>query len=222
MGEDTEDMMNCLQCGKETSNLKFCNRKCRNIWDSNHYSGKNNPFYGRNHSDKSKRAIRAANLQRWTIPSFRQKMLKLLQQNARPKAHNALRGKKRPDVALRNTNIEFIRKVAKTRSRRPTSPELEVLKIIEEHKLPFKYNGDGEILVGTKCPDFVSLNECNSALEIFGRIFHDPKIRPFKRPLANHQTFEGTLQYYKARGWDVCIIWDDEITEELVLERLLH
>jgi very-short-patch-repair endonuclease len=50
----------CSFCGKETTTpgyckRGFCNRKCRSLWQSINYKGKNNPAYGIKRPDLAKR-----------------------------------------------------------------------------------------------------------------------------------------------------------------------
>ena len=87
-----------------------------------------------------------------------------------------------------------------------SKPEKVMNKIIAENNLPFKFVGDGQFMVDTKFPDFVYTNKGNKVIEVFGDYWHRDDIARYW-----HQTEEGTIEYYKDRGYNVLIIWEKEL-----------
>jgi len=104
--------------------------------------------------------------------------------------------------------------------RNKTKPELELLKIIDKHKLPIKYVGDGSYWVGRINPDFIAVND-KLAIEVFGDYWHDPARNPNVDYL---RTEEGRREYLKSLGWDLIVLWQSEMEggEEFILSKLNH
>jgi len=69
-------------------------------------------------------------------------------------------------------NPEFRKKTLeatfKSLRKKPSSLEEEFMKLIEKNNLPFKYVGDGKIIIEGFCPDFIESNGKKLIIEIFG------------------------------------------------------
>lgn len=129
-------------------------------------------------------------------------------------------GKPRPDISKLCHDPDFIKRKLKGLIKRPTKPEEALISIITNHDLPFKYTGDGEMIIGTKCPDFSSTNGDNKLIEVFGRVFHDPEVS-FREEIPWHQQYWGRIAYYAQLGYDCLILWDDELgNEEEVVNKI--
>lgn len=114
----------------------------------------------------------------------------------------------------------IIKKTLKSLIRKPTKPELAFAGMCLRHNLPYRYVGNGEVMIGTKNPDFINVNGKKEIVEIFGRVFHDPD-QSFISRMPYRQTKEGTMEHYETYGFKCIIIWDDELRDEsLVLARL--
>jgi hypothetical protein len=77
---------------------------------------------------------------------------------------------------------------------RPTKPERI---IASELGLFWKYVGDGQLIIGSKCPDF--WNGDHKLIELFGDFWHR-KHKP-----------EDWINYYKKWGYDCLVIWEHEL-----------
>lgn len=100
---------------------------------------------------------------------------------------------------------------------KPTKPERWFEALCAKHGLPYRYVGDGRFWIEGVNPDFVNTNGRKVAVEIFGTYWHDPQRNPsVKYP----QTLGGRKQILRQYGWDCIIIWENELEEESVLERL--
>jgi len=106
--------------------------------------------------------------------------------------------------------------------KRPSLPERQLISLIERYSLPYRYVGDGQLIIGNKNPDFVHTSGVR-VVEVYGRAFHDPELArtKFGRDIAHHQTYNGAKEHYARHGLDCVILWDDEVCDEkTVLERL--
>jgi transposase len=101
----------------------------------------------------------------------------------------------------------------KSLRKRPTEPEREILNIMEKHGFPFKYVGNGSVVIGRINPDFIHNNGVKKVIEVFGRAYHDPNIS-FRKNIPWHQQPFGRIAYYAQHGYDCLIIWDDELGDE--------
>jgi len=116
-------------------------------------------------------------------------------------------------------NPESRKKSLKALMKRPTRPEQRFIDITKKYNLPYKYVGDGEFILGGKCPDFLNCNGEKKVVEIFGRVFHDPE-KAFKK-IPYHQTKKGTIEHYEKYGFKCLVIWEDEFkNKKQILDRL--
>jgi len=100
---------------------------------------------------------------------------------------------------------------------RPNSLELKILGIAQRHNLPLKYVGNGQVVIGGKCPDFIDNNGQKKIIEVFGEYWHRRKGIPW------HQTEYGTKKVYAQYGFACLILWENEIksaSEKCLLTKL--
>ena len=99
---------------------------------------------------------------------------------------------------------------------RPTSPEKKLIEILERHKLPFEYVGDGRVILQGYSPDFINVDGRKQIIEVFGDYWHNRAHIPW------HQTELGRIMAYNSLGFDCLILWEHDINskseEELVDE----
>jgi very-short-patch-repair endonuclease len=136
-------------------------------------------------------------------------------------------GKKRPEVLkwLKNPfkkgNVpwnkgiqlpdDLVKKLMRSNAiSRPTRPEKKVLKLIQKLALPFRYCGDGSVIIGAKVPDFINYDGGKQLIEVFGDYWHR-KDNPKER-----------IEHFKKYGFETLIIWEHELeNEDEVINRLL-
>jgi very-short-patch-repair endonuclease len=102
-------------------------------------------------------------------------------------------------------NEEFAKKMFKKFNVKPNKKELILFDIIKENNLPFNYVGDGQVIIGGKCPDFLSQNP-KHIIELFGDYWHNKKGN-----VPYHQTEKGTTEHYNKYGYKTLIIWEHEL-----------
>jgi G:T-mismatch repair DNA endonuclease (very short patch repair protein) len=97
--------------------------------------------------------------------------------------------------------------------KRPTKPENILSSIISTHDLPFRYSGNGTVLIGRLNPDFVH-NHDKKVIEVFGRAFHDPDYKYRFAEIPWYRQYSGRTLYYKQHGYDCLIFWEDQLHDE--------
>lgn len=103
-----------------------------------------------------------------------------------------------------------VRAVLKGLFKRPTKPEKRAIDIIDKNNLPYKYTGDGSVVIAGLSPDFTNCNGAKKLIEIFGVTFHDPNISFRKQmPLSQQETYRKAI--YASLGFDCLVLWDDEM-----------
>jgi len=101
---------------------------------------------------------------------------------------------------------KIIAKRLKSLITKPNRPERKMIKLISKYNLPFRYVGDGSLIIGSKNPDFVYLDDGRKIIEVFGDYWH-------RNDVAKHwhQTEDGAKQYYASFGYNILIIWEHEL-----------
>lgn len=115
---------------------------------------------------------------------------------------------------------DFITKQMKARGCKPNKVELLLQKFLDKHfPNQWKYVGDGQVIIGGKCPDFVNINGKKQVIEIFGRYWHDiftnPHVRLERTEIATHYR-------YSEYGFDCLVIWDEELKKPSKLRKKLE
>lgn len=119
------------------------------------------------------------------------------------------------DPAVREKRVKAVMRAVHVR---PTKPEQRLIDIINKHELPFKYVGDGKVVLGGRCPDFINCNGGKQVIEVFGDYWHSPLLR---RNMRASQGYEATIKAYAEYGFKTLILWENEMSNEsLVLRRI--
>lgn len=127
---------------------------------------------------------------------------------------NPMYGKKRPDLSKRNKeDIEFIKKRFKGLIKKPNKPETILINLFKQYNLPYKYVGDGELIIRQFNPDFINCNGQKKIIEMFGTYWHDLQ--------ENRGRDKVRLKTYSQYGFKTLIIWEHELKEiDKVLEKV--
>lgn len=82
----------------------------------------------------------------------------------------------------------------------PNKVELKVLDMLNEQLgNEWKFVGDGQVIIGGCCPDFINTNGKKLIVEFFGEFFHRPQDEGYKKKL------------YAKFGYDTFVIWSKDI-----------
>ncbi len=137
------------------------------------------------------------------------------------KTNPALSERNRRDNNLRPspfTDPEVKRKALLKLMQRPTKPEQQLIDLSKAENLPYKYVGNGLVIIGGRCPDFININGEKRVIEIFGEYWHNPRINKNVRKQAEAST---TKAHYQEYGFACLIIWDYELQNiEATLQRI--
>jgi G:T-mismatch repair DNA endonuclease (very short patch repair protein) len=190
------------------------------------FKGEKNPFYGKHHTEDSRRKIREAleisganqrasermkknhpmnNPKVWRrflnimrSVEYRQKISSIKRDQLKSREYL----KRLSEAAKINwRSPAFVKRWAKACWKRPTSLEERMMKILDEY-FPGKYSytGDGKdgIIIGTMIPDFVR-NDGKAVIEVFGSFWHHKKDE--KERITAFQKF----------GYRCLVIWEQEL-----------
>jgi predicted nucleic acid-binding Zn ribbon protein len=113
---------------------------------------------------------------------------------------------------------EALAKIIKARHARPNNPEAILIKLIEQNNLPFKYVGNGEVVIKGKNPDFIHLRE-KKVIEVFGIYWHSPLYGRVRVTM----TEKATRDHYRNNGYDCLILWDVELwNNHKILDKIIE
>ncbi len=104
-------------------------------------------------------------------------------------------------------NREFISLAMK--KRQPNKRELELNALLQELSLPYRYVGDGQFILGGKCPDFLNTNGQKKLIELYGDYWHkgeDPQDK---------------IDYFSQYGFKALVIWESELDKPTELRKKL-
>jgi len=113
--------------------------------------------------------------------------------------------------SLRNKWLDndFALKVVRSWHIKPTIPEKQLSTLFEELSLPYRYVGDGQFILGGKCPDFLNTNGQKKLIELFGNFWHE----------AGSE--QKRVNYFREYGFSTLIIWENELKIREALEAKL-
>lgn len=122
-----------------------------------------------------------------------------------------LREKMRIETTNRWKRDDYVAKQMKGRRVKPNKEELRLSAIIGELSLPYRYVGDGQFILGGKCPDFLNVNGQKKLIEYWGTYWHrndDPQER---------------IDFFQQYGFATLIIKKEELKAlDKVKEHLLE
>jgi len=166
--------------------------------------GMRNPNYGKHPSDETRRKLslshRGTRNHQWgkSIPlEIRAKI------SASLIGSNHLNyGKPRDDA--------IVRKIMVSNRVKPNKAELKLQKILNQYfPNEWKFVGDGQVIIGGLCPDFININNKKLLIELYGSYWHsDEQLRNWK------STELGRIMYYNSYGFKCIVIWEKELRDK--------
>lgn len=154
---------------------------------------------GKRHSEKTKRLISKA---------------------VRGKKH-PLYGKKRPDFANRyGQKEEFERKrLTAVLKKHPNKPEKVLMDLIDQNGFPFKFVGDGSLIIAERNPDFVSTDDSKKIIELWGDWWHK-KGHSFHEA-EDYYNPRKRMEVFRQHGYEALILWESELNNpKEVIDRI--
>ena len=94
----------------------------------------------------------------------------------------------------------------KSRGCRPNKAEFQLEKILNNHfPNEWAYVGDGQLIIGGRCPDFTNINGKKELIELFGNYWH------------KDENPQNKIDFYKNYGFNCLVIWENELKDENTL-----
>ena len=173
-------------------------------WHNPDYARRCNQFkFGYKHSKETKKKMSLAKLGRKNPLYGKRWGLSLRPITPEEREHRKERARKEW------SDPEYVKKQMKARGVRPNKVERKVEELVEQHKLPYRYVGDGKIIIGGKCPDFVSIDG-NTVVEVFGIFWHLRKPRYLLGSWTKQDEEAKYRNHYRKHGYTFVSLWEDE------------
>lgn len=136
--------------------------------------------------------------------NFRRKALKALNENRERAIRTSTERIKRM-----NRDPNFQKKRIKGLLKRPTSLEGDFITFFQKYNLPFNYCGDGALIIGTWCPDFVGNNGGKSCIEVSNKTMRRKVAKEIPEEYARER-----IDYFAKYGWKCLVLWEEELKNE--------
>lgn len=81
----------------------------------------------------------------------------------------------------------------------------------------YKFVGDGEFILGGKCPDFLNINGKKKLIELYGEYWHGEE----KTGITKENAENERINHFKQFGFNTLIIWENELKEQSILQTKL-
>lgn len=107
---------------------------------------------------------------------------------------------------------EHIKKILRRNTK--SSLEMKFEEIINRYSLPYKFVGNGEVLIGRKCPDFINTNGQKIAIEVYYRKHKEM----FREGLRDWM--EKRWKLFNSYGFELKFFDETQVTEPEILRRL--
>lgn len=101
---------------------------------------------------------------------------------------------------------KIIRNVLKSRINSPNKLEYKWIRIFRKHNLPYRFVGNGEFILGGKCPDFIQTNGKKICVEV-----RNENICKFFDKISPEDYKERRIKHFKQYGWDCIVIFEDNL-----------
>lgn len=117
---------------------------------------------------------------------------------------------------LREINLEllndeeFVKKKFDAQSLKPNKPEIFLSNLIKQNNLPFHYVGDGQLIIGGRCPDF-TCNPSKKVILLHGDWWHYYRLKRSNPLITRLQVEEEDREHYRKLFFDCLVIWEHEL-----------
>jgi len=106
---------------------------------------------------------------------------------------------------------EFVKKQMKARNVSQNKKEKYLEGILNKlYPKEYKFVGDGEVIIGGKCPDFININGQKKIIELFGDYWH------------RNDNSQDRINLFKPYGYETLVIWEKELKDMDMLKFRIH
>lgn len=88
------------------------------------------------------------------------------------------------------------------RYRGPNKTEAKLESLLNKYNMPFKFVGDGQLIIGGMCPDYANYNGAKQLIELYGDYWH------------KGDNPQNRIDVFKKYGYDCLVIWEHELKDE--------
>ncbi|MCH8003902.1 MAG: hypothetical protein IH934_04710 [Nanoarchaeota archaeon] len=120
--------------------------------------------------------------------------------------------KKSINAIRRWKNKDYAKKCLRRNDK--SSLEIKFEQIILKNNLPYKFVGNGDFFVSSKCPDFINVNCKKIAIEVY-YTRHKEKFRGGYKMWRKNRT-----KLFKNYGWEIKYFNEIQVNEKEILRRL--
>jgi len=99
---------------------------------------------------------------------------------------------------------------------KPNKKELILDRILQDNfPEQWRYVGDGQIIIGGLCPDFINVDGKKLIVELFGDYWHN------RKNIRYNSTEEGRKKAFREFGFDTLILWENELKNiDRIIEKI--
>jgi len=189
----------CSQCGREIWKYRsrivgkriFCNREC--------YTKYGKPWVSKRNKREDVRKIMSES-RKGKIPWNKGKSIP--KHCGFQKGHPFYLGAEKGWFRKGQKQSEEIwKKIYKARKTTPNKKERILIGLINDNSFPYKFVGDGKIIIDGKCPDFIQCNGKKKIIELFGNYWHDKNDEQIRKDIFSNY------------GYKTLVIWEDELKD---------
>ncbi len=109
-------------------------------------------------------------------------------------------------------NSEYSKKILSILSSRPTKLEQSFINFFKKHNIPFSYCGNGSLVIGGKCPDFMESSGKKKIIEV-----SDVEVVKVFRKMTKKQYEQQRILHFRKYGWECLVLWQYELEKEKTL-----
>lgn len=194
---------------------KYCCRECIPA-----RFGKDNHRYGKHHTEEHKRKIAESEKGKIVSEKTRQKLskarLKYIKENPElayeqsAKSGKKLKGRKQSKEIVdavrkkwKDPEYKAMRLKQMMKHMVPNRPESKVVEICEKFGLPYEFIGNGVLIVGGFCPDFVNTEDKKLLIEVFGGYWH--------KRIGWTARDRYRLRVFSENGYKTLVLWESQL-----------
>lgn len=106
---------------------------------------------------------------------------------------------------------EFVKKQMKAKYVRQNKQEKYLEDVLNDlYPNEYKFVGDGEVIIGGCCPDFVNINGQKKIIEFFGDYWHRNDLRGSRE------------RFFAKYGYDTLVVWGKELKDMEMVKFRIH